>query len=158
MINYIIITSIVICLLVLIKLLLGGIQRKPKSAWETLNRNPEFKKMKELYEILNKGNEEGTDQDIIPEGIGEFGYDVTNPIPVNTILGNTAYLGRLRTLNDIKVRYERRGHTRTNNIKNPIDIYEIFDEEKKIATLYISPYNKKNSTVAPKGFKLVFLP
>jgi hypothetical protein len=114
--------------------------------------------MRELYEILQMGNEEGTDQDIIPEGIGEFGYDVTNPIPVNTIFGNTAYLGRLRTLNDIKVRYERRGHTRTNNIKNPIDIYDIFEEEKKIATLYISPYNKKNSTVAPKGFKLVFLP
>ena len=157
MINYIIITSIVICLLVLIKLFLGGVQRKPKSAWDALNSNPEFKKMKELYEVLQMGNEEGTDQNVIPEGIGEFGYDLTNPIPVDTVFGNTAYLGRLRTLNGIKVRYERRGSTGTANIKNPIDIYEIFDEEKKIATLYISPYNKKNSTVAPKGFKLIQL-
>ena len=158
MINYIIITTIVICLLVLIKLFLGGVQRKPKSAWDELNGNPEFKKMKELYEVLQMGNEEGTDQDIIPEGIGEFGYDVTNPIPVNTVFGNTAYLGRLRTLNGIKVRYERRGSTGTANIKNPIDIYDIFEEENKIATLYISPYNKKNSTIAPKGFKLIHLP
>lgn len=158
MINYIIITSIVICLLVLLKLLLGGVQRKPKSAWDALNSNPEFKKMKELYEVLQMGNEEGTDQDVIPDGIGEFGYDVTNPIPVNTVFGNTAYLGRLRTFNGIKVRYERRGSTGTANIKNPIDIYDIFEEEKKIATLYISPYNKKNSTTAPRGFKLMQLP
>ncbi len=94
MINYLIITSIVICLLVIIKLFIGGIKSKPKSAWDSLNSNPEFKKMKELYEILQMGNEEGTDQDVIPEGIGEFGYDVTNPIPVNTVFGNTAYLGR----------------------------------------------------------------
>ena len=114
--------------------------------------------MRELYEILQMGNEEGTDQDIIPEGIGEFGYDVTNPIPVNTVFGNTAYLGRLRTLNDIKVRYERRGSTGAANIKNPIDIYDIFEEENKIATLYISPYNKKDSAIAPKGFKLIQLP
>lgn len=158
MINYLIITSTVICLLILIKVFIGGIKSKPKSAWDRLNSNPEFKKMKELYEIMNDLNTDGTDQDIIPEGIGEFGYDGTNPIPVNTIFGNTAYLGRLRTLNGIKVRYERRGSTGTANIKNPIDIYEIFDEEKKIATLYISPYNKKNSTKAPKGFKLIQLP
>ena len=158
MINYLIITGIVICLLVIIKLFICRIQRKPKTSWDALNSNPEFKKMKELYEILQMGNEDGTDQDIIPEGIGEFGYDVTNPIPVNTVFGNTAYLGRLRTLNGIKVRYERKGSTGAANIKNPIDIYDIFEDEKKIATLYISPYNKKNSTIAPKGFKLIHLP
>jgi hypothetical protein len=158
MINYIIITSTVICLLILIKVYLGGIKSKPKTAWDRLNSNPEFKKMKELYEIMHEANGDGTYQDIIPEGVGEFGHDVTNPIPVNTIFGNTAYLGRLRTLDGIKVRYECRGSTRASNIKNPIDIYDIYDEEKKIAILYISPYNKKNSTLAPKGFKLVQLP
>jgi hypothetical protein len=155
MINYLIISIIVICLLVLIKFFSGRLQRKPKSSWHALNSNPEFRKMKELYEILQMGNEEGTDQDIIPEGIGEFGYDVTNPVPVNTVFGNTAYLGRLRTLNGIKVRYERRGSTGAANIKNQIDIYDIFEAEKKIATLYISPYNKKNSNIAPEGFKLM---
>lgn len=158
MINYLIVTSTVICLLILIKVFIGGIKSKPKSAWDRLNSNPEFKKMKELYEIMHELNTEGTDQDIIPEGFGEFGHDVTNPIPVNTIFGNTAYLGRLRTFDDIKVRYERLGSTGAANIKNPIDIYDIYDEEKKIATLYLSPYNKKNSTIAPKGFKLVQLP
>lgn len=158
MINYLIVTSAVICLLVLIKLLLGGTQRKPKSAWDNLSENPGFEKMKEMYEVLQELNEEGTDQDIMPEGIGEFGYDVTNPIPVNTVFGNTAYLGRLRTLNGIKIRHERQGSTGANNIANPIDIYDIFEDEKKIATLYISPYNKKNSAIAPRGFKLAQLP
>ena len=60
--------------------------------------------------------------------------------------------------NVLKVRYERKGSTGAANIKNPIDIYDIFEDEKKIATLYISPYNKKNSTNAPKGFNLVKLP
>lgn len=155
--NYLIITSIVICLLVLIKVFLGGMQSKPETAWDRLNSNSEFKKMKELYEIMHYANKEGTDQDIIPEGIGEFGYDVTNPIPVNTIFGNTAYLGRLRTLDGKKVRYERKGSTRASNIKNLIDIYDIYDEDEKIATLYINPYNKKNSIISPRGFKLVQL-
>jgi hypothetical protein len=116
-----------------------------------------FREMKEFYELLKNLNEDGTDQDIIPEGIGEFGYDVTNPIPVNTIFGNSAYLGRLRTLNDIKVKYERVGSTGARNIEHPIDIYNIFNGDKKIATLYISPYHKKNSSLAPKGFKLIQL-
>lgn len=158
MFNYLIITGIVICLLIIIKLISNIFVKRPKTVMDSLNENPEFKKMKEFYELLKNLNEDGTDQDIIPEGMGEFGYDVTNPIPVNTVFGNTAYLGRLRTLNGIKVRYERRGSTGAANIKNLIDIYDIYEEEKKIATLYISPYNKKNSTVAPKGFKLVHIP
>jgi len=100
-------------------------------------------------------SEGGTDQDVIAEGFGEFGYDVTNPIPVNTIFGNTAYLGRLRTFDGAKVSYERKGSTGANNIENPIDIYDIFDGEDFITTLYISPYHKRNSDLAPKGFKLI---
>jgi hypothetical protein len=44
--------------------------------------------------------------------------------------------------------------TGAKNIKHPIDIYDIYEEDKKIATLYLSPYNRKNSSLAPKGFKL----
>ena len=158
MINYLIVTGIVICLLIVIKLLSGIFQKKSSIDWDTLNTDPKIREMRTIFEAAQKLNKNGTDQDIIPEGVGEFGYDVTNPIPVNTVLGNTAYLGRLRTLNGVKVRYERSGSTGAANIKNPIDIYDIYEEDEKIATLYISPYNKKNSSVAPKGFKLVSVP
>jgi hypothetical protein len=110
--------------------------------------------MKTLYEAMEKLNEGGTDQDIMPEGIGEFGHDLTNPIPVNTILGSTAYLSKLRTMDGIKVEYERAGSLTAPNIKRIIDKYIISANGEKVATLFICPYNKKNSDKAPKGFKL----
>jgi hypothetical protein len=160
MINYLLITCNTIILLILIKLFANVIFRpkKPKSMADLIMRNPKMREMKELYEAMRRLNEDGTDQDIIPEGSGEFGYDITNPIPVNTIFGNTSYLGRLRTMDGIKVRYERRGSGHAKNIKNPIDIYDIYNGEEKIATLYISPYNKKNSKAVPRGFKLADMP
>ena len=156
MINYLIITGIVVCLLILIKILVTAFvkEKKPRSVMDELMDIPKFREMKGFYDVLHALNEDGADQDIILEGIGEFGYDVTNPIPVNTIFGNMAYLGRLRTLDGVKVRYERLGSTGAENINNPIDIYNIFKGEEKVATLYISPYNKKNSAKAPIGFKL----
>ena len=39
----------------------------------------------------------GCDTDEIPEGIGEFGLEITNPIPVNGIPENEIYLSRLKT-------------------------------------------------------------
>jgi hypothetical protein len=161
MINYLIITGIVLLVLVIIKLFISAFvkEKKPRSVVDELMNIPKFREMKGLYDAMHALNEAegGTDQDIIPEGFGEFGYDVTNPIPVNTVFGNTAYLGKLRTLDGVKIRYERLGSTRAENINYPIDIYNIFRGEEKIATLYISPYNKKNSGIAPKGFNLLKL-
>ena len=160
MINYLIITCNSIILLILIKLFANLFIRpkKKESVYDALMKNPKMREMKELYEVMKGLNEDGTDQDIIPEGLGEFGYDITNPIPVNTIFGNTSYLGRLRTMDGIKVRYERRGSGHAKNINNPIDIYDIYNGDDKITTLYISPYNKKNSKAAPRGFKLADMP
>ncbi len=52
-------------------------------------------------------------------------------------------------------KYERIGSTKAPNIDSPIDIYNILNNEKVIATLYINPYTKKNSERSPKGFKLI---
>lgn len=160
--NYLIVTGIVLCLLIIVKLCVNAFvkEKKPRSVMDELMDIPKFREMKGLYDAMHALNEAegGTDQDVIPEGIGEFGYDVTNPIPVNTIFGNKAYLGRLRTLDGVKVRYERKGSTGANNIENPIDIYDIFKGDEFITTLFISPYHKKNSDLAPKGFKLIHLP
>jgi hypothetical protein len=127
---------------------------KQKSYYDILNENPKFQEMKELYEAMEKLNEGGTDLDIMPEGFGEFGHDLTNPIPVNTIMGSISYLSKLRTMDGIKVEYERAGSLSAPNIKRIIDRYKISANGEKIATLFICPYNKKNSEKAPKGFKI----
>jgi uncharacterized protein YneF (UPF0154 family) len=129
MINYLIIIGIVVCLLKIIMLLVDAftIEKKLKSVMDELMDNPKFRNMKVLYDAMHALNEEGTDYDIIPGGFGEFGNDVTNPIPINIVFGNTAYLGRLRTLDGVKIRYERFGSTGAKNIKN----LEELDEELK---------------------------
>lgn len=151
--TYIIVTLIVTSIVVTLNLI--KTKPKKKSVLDELNANPKFKELQEMYKLMHNLNKDGTDQDTIPNGFGEFGYDITNPIPVNTIFGNTAYLARLRTLDDIKVTYERIGSFHSSVSKKPIDGYKIFANEKEIAVLYIDPYNKKNSNKAPKNFKLI---
>ena len=98
----------------------------------------------------------GTDEDEIPGGTGEFGISINNPIPTNTIAGSRVYLNNLITENGSKVTYERQGSTISEKIEKPIDLYSIYDgNKKKIAEIYISPYHKKNSKKAPKGFNIV---
>ncbi|MCD4768584.1 MAG: hypothetical protein K8R35_00250 [Bacteroidales bacterium] len=153
--TYIIIGIVVVILIIIAVLLIKAkSQKKPKNLLEQLENNPEYQKQKGLFDTLSELNKGGTEEDTIPEGYGEFGLEVTNPIPVNTVFGSKAYLGKLRTTDDRKVEYEREGSTEAKNIDNPIDIYNISIDGEKIATLYISPYHKKNSERAPKGFKL----
>ena len=116
---------------------------------------PKFKKQKDIFDIMKSMNKEGTDQDTIPGGYGEFGYEITNPIPINTVFGNTSYLGRLRTLDDIEVTYKRLGCLSSPVSKNIIDRYIIYANGEEIAILYLDPYNKKNSQKAPNNFKLI---
>ena len=113
--------------------------------------NNVFLKIMKLQQELSK---EGTYEDQIPEGIGEFGLDLSNPVPVNGILSSDRYLEKLKTDNGEKISWERIGSFSANNIKNPIDGYTIFDKDRKqIATIYISPYHKTNSNKVPRGFK-----
>ena len=127
---------------------------KRKSILDALKEDPKYKEMHTLYKAMEALNEGGTEEDMIPEGYGEFGLEVTNPIPVNTVMGSIAYLGRLRTLDGQKVEYNRIGSTSADNIDKPIDVYEILLCGKEFDTIYISPYNKKNSERAPKGYTL----
>lgn len=153
MLNYIIVTLIVTAIVVTLNL----IKTKPKrkSVLDELNSNPKIQELKGLYKAMHALNKDGTDQDTIPNGYGEFGYDLTNPIPVNTIFGNTAYLSKLRTMNGIKVTYNRIGSFSSPISDKPVDGYEIFSNDEKIAVLYIDPYNKKNSNKAPRNFKII---
>jgi hypothetical protein len=87
-------------------------------------------------------------------GTGEFG-SVTNPIPCKTIFGAKSYINRLRHENGSRIRYARTRSIVDAVTKRPVEEYKITDKSgQPLATLYISPYYKFNSGVAPRGFTL----
>lgn len=106
--------------------------------------------------VFNAGfnpNNVGYNLDMIPNSYGEFGLKVTNPIPVKGIISNEKYLKKLRTESGEKINWKREGSTKAGNILNPIDIYQIFNQNGEFLTkLYISPYHKRTSNIAPNGF------
>ncbi len=135
--------------------------KKPGSAldqfWDLMQEDPNFKKQKELFGAMSGlWCKDGCETDEIPGGYGEFGYERTNPIPTNTLFGSTSYLVRLRSLDGAKVVYKRRGSLGSPVSQHPIDRYEIVHPDGRLlATIYLSPYHKKNSDKAPRGFTLL---
>jgi len=120
-----------------------------------LSKNERAGLLSALKEFSQISNPNGTDQNEMPEGYGEFGLEITNPIPTSSIPQNRFYLDSLRTIDNSTITYDRIGSMKAENIQPLIDGYRIFANGKQIAILYICPYNKKTSTKAPKGFKLV---
>ncbi|MGF6872177.1 hypothetical protein [Paraburkholderia sp. MM5477-R1] len=134
-------------------------KKKPKTAWDELNDNPTFRQQKELFELMSRMCEDGVDADEMPNGRGVFGMSAANPIPCHTTFGSTAYLGRLRTLDGVKVGYHRLGSVSADVSAHPVDAYEISHPDgEKLATIFISPYQKRISKKAPVGFKLEVYP
>lgn len=123
-----------------------------------LSKNERAKALNSLLEITREfsktSNPTGTDKDEMPEGYGEFGLEITNPIPTSSIPDSYFYLNRLRRNKGQEITFERIGSMAAPNIKHTIDAYNISANGKKITTIYICPYNKKTSTKAPNGFKL----
>ncbi len=113
---------------------------------------------KALLEILKMGfgrSNEGVDADVIPMGFGEFGLEVTNPIPVRGIISNEVYLSRLRLPDGSAVTWKRIGSFEVKNIEKQIDGYRVYGKDgQELATLYLSPYNRRISGKSPKGFVL----
>jgi hypothetical protein len=99
---------IIIGILIVVFIAIKFLKVKPKKKTKKENNQ----KGENIFppEIMQKYNslfENGTDQDVIPNGYGEFGHDVTNPIPVNTVAGSLVYLSRLRTMSGEKIKYDR---------------------------------------------------
>jgi len=130
--------------------------RKKRSVWDALQENPVFQQQKALFDAMSLMCEDGCETDEIPGGYGEFGYEVTNPIPTKTVFGSTSYLARLRAPDGTKVLYKRRGSTDSPVSSHPVDEYVISHPDgRQLATLYLSPYHKRNSEKKPRGFNLV---
>lgn len=98
-------------------------------------------------------NPDGCTTNEMPNGYGEFGLCVTNPVPVRGIQANEEYLKSLKHCSGKAIKWTRIGSTGAPNIKNPIDIYDVTDMSgETLATIYISPYQNTISKRAPKGF------
>lgn len=108
----------------------------------------------EFYKSI--GNMDGgVTTDEMPEGFGEFGLCVTNPVPVRGIPANEVYLSRLRLLSGEDFSWKRIGSFGANNIGQPIDGYQITTKSgTDLCVIYISPYQNTISNKAPKGFYL----
>lgn len=112
--------------------------------------------MKAVVEYQREMSKKGVDTDDIPSGFGPFGLVKTNPIPTQGIMGSNAYLAKLRTLDGSLVEHTRIGSTSAKEVtESMIDFYDITVDGRSIATIYLCPYNKRNSEKAPEGFKLV---
>jgi hypothetical protein len=131
-------------------------KKKPRTVYDESMDIPGMKEQKELFDIMSKANEGGCTTDEMPEGIGEFGLEPTNPIPVNTIQGSILYLGGLRAMDGTRVDNKRLGSLVVQNIQKPIDKYLITHKNgDELAIIYISPYQAKNSKKASKGLQQV---
>lgn len=97
----------------------------------------------------------GVDADEVLQGIGEFGFDPTNPVPVRGILSNDIYLDRLRTSDGRAIQYKRLRSLTVSNVFGNIDEYELSQEGRTLCKLYLSPYNRKISSRPPEGFLII---
>jgi hypothetical protein len=109
----------------------------------------------EALKLMGELADFGVDADTIPGASGEFGLTETNPIPTRTPLGSEAYLSRLRTEGGDPISWSRQGSTLADDGGMPIDMYSIRSHaDEPLTTLFICPYHKRNSRIAPKGFLL----
>lgn len=95
---------------------------------------------------------EGCDR--LPNATGRFGYDLTNPIPVNGVGGEIVYLNTLRARNGKGVLFHRLGSKETPVSPHPVDLYELVAvDASQWAQLYLAPYHQRRSRDVPEGFE-----
>jgi hypothetical protein len=135
-----------------------------------------------MYEIIISSEHDDSFLDENPKGIGEFGIEKTNPIPVNGIDNIPAYMDKLRyeytsisgsdtkTYNPITfqrttdsdespvgskmpINEPSSASTSVPNIKGHIDVYNLYSiGGLKLAKIYINCYSLKTSNKVPEGF------
>jgi hypothetical protein len=107
-----------------------------------------------LFLVEIKSNPQACSFDEIPQGIGKFGLEASNPIPVYGVASNNIYFTRLALKDNSGIRWRRVGSMKVSNIDKLIDEYEIFNlNGDTICFLYLSPYHWKISDKCPEGFK-----
>ncbi len=91
--------------------------------------------------------------DKVKGGHGDFGLSITNPIPVNGIMGEIKYLNQLARGEMDILFYHRLGSIEEDN-KNVIDAYEVVSiDGKHWDILYFDMYHTRRSYLIPKGYR-----
>ena len=92
--------------------------------------------------------------DAIPGGQGEFG-SVNNPVPVNGVVGEFAYLNRLRARSGVGFMFHRLGSCSSPATSHSVDIYSLVSvDAKEWYTVHLCPYYPRRSVQAPYGLSL----
>ena len=150
------IIAVIVLLFVALVALRNTLRRRKRNTLATSLENIQNNSTYQMLQALqNTMGVNATQHGKVPGAYGEFGHDATNPIPTKGIPGQIAYLAKLRTENGVTVEYERKGHTRAENIKHPIDMYEIRENGEYVCMLHLCPYYKENSAIAPKGVEVI---
>ncbi|MFK7787316.1 MAG: hypothetical protein AB8B56_19490 [Crocinitomicaceae bacterium] len=109
--------------------------------------------------MANEARErEGTFEEELPQGQGEFGLSPDNPIPFSSIAASKEYLEKLVFIRSgsSAYRWMRSGSVRSAIVETPVDKYDLVDTDDSIVkTIYIWCYNKVDSKKAPEGFGLM---
>ncbi|MDB3967733.1 hypothetical protein N9392_00290 [Flavobacteriaceae bacterium] len=163
-----------------ILLLIMFFLKKSKTPEKKISEQPNEKTSVMQSMILSSPHDDSM-KDENPDGIGEFGLEKTNPIPVNGVDNVDAYMDKIRygytSKNGKNTFFYKISHIRTsdsddtpigsekpmidlvqssatcNNIKGRIDTYNLYSlKGKKLAKIYINSYSLKTSNKIPKGF------
>lgn len=93
----------------------------------------------------------GASSDTIQGGYGQYGLVVSNPVPTVCVSGSKKYLSRLR-FNGQQVGHDRIGSTSSEVTAGNVDIYKLSFGTQALGNIFICPYHKHDSKIAPKGF------
>ena len=86
---------------------------------------------------------------------GEFGIEISNPIPVNGPVGETIYLNRLRSKNGVWFMYHRVGSVRSPVTDNLVDHFQTISVDLvERYDFYFCMYFSRRSRKAPQSLTL----
>lgn len=87
----------------------------------------------------------------IPNGVGQFGREKTNPIPVNGLLGELLYLSNLRHSSGQPIVFHRLGSL------NGVDVYETMTFDGDFWDIFYLDFDHpRKSRSAPDGYSITF--
>ena len=103
---------------------------------------------------LAVGTGKGIRLDAMPNGKGEFGLEVTNPVPADGIPLSRLYLRFLLTPENERPQSKRVGSWETPQFAGPTDGYDLFNSKGTFLTrIYVNAYAGGTSEKAPRGFR-----
>ena len=107
-----------------------------------------------MYQMGLMQYQEGRDE--IEGAFGNFGYEPTNPIPVNGPVGETVYINRLRGKSGVGFMYHRIGSVQSPPANHPLDHFELVAlDASERHELFFDLYYFHRSTQVPEGLSML---